>query len=523
MVAVLTRRILLLSLVAGLLCVIAFTWRWQLMVDSPIMHYVDFLMSRGLAPYRQIQDNNLPGAYLAEWVGMHVFGPDDLAWRLFEFAELAVGTAAMVFIARPYDWAAGLFAGALFTILHGAEGPYFSGEREIAMTAVILCGYAALFAAVRYGRPALMAAMGFLCAFAVAIKPTVVLLPLLLLLFTVLVLRKRGRRWIPYALWALAGMALAVVLNVGFLLQHGALLDFFRVQQSISTYYAQLAALTLPQMVKRLFFQPVFDVLLVTSLLLLKGNRWQTWEETWEWWALLGGGLLGVLSYILQRKNFVHHRYLYLELGFLLAGMLLLPALRRTGWQRALAIAVTLAIALVAVPTASFATARFKGNSDLTVQMESDLRSLGSRADLQRGVLCLDQVFGCINALYHLRLVENTPLSGDLLLFTGEQLPVTEHARNLLWTSQQNSPANVVIVTNENFQGPNNYGRLQRWPAYDAFLMSNYRLLTSRTFPCEFGRRDDEPDHLYGYRIYVRNGTSFAQGSAPPALPRPCP
>ena len=101
MVAVLTRRILLVSLVAGVICVIAFTWRWQLMVDSPIMHYVDFLMSRGLAPYRQIQDNNLPGAYLAEWVGMHVFGPDDLAWRLFEFAELAVGTAAMVFIARP--------------------------------------------------------------------------------------------------------------------------------------------------------------------------------------------------------------------------------------------------------------------------------------------------------------------------------------------------------------------------------------------------------------------------------------
>src|SRR5206468_11638940 len=58
---------------------------WQLMVDSPIMHYVKFLMDHGREPYTDITDNNMPGAYFTEAWAMHIFGGSDLGWRIYEY------------------------------------------------------------------------------------------------------------------------------------------------------------------------------------------------------------------------------------------------------------------------------------------------------------------------------------------------------------------------------------------------------------------------------------------------------
>ena len=53
---------------------VASTVHWPMVWDTPIMHYVNFLMSRGLRPYSEITDMNLPGCYLTERWGMAVFG-----------------------------------------------------------------------------------------------------------------------------------------------------------------------------------------------------------------------------------------------------------------------------------------------------------------------------------------------------------------------------------------------------------------------------------------------------------------
>ena len=39
------------------------------------MHYVVFLLKHGLKPYREISDNNMPGAYFTEAVAMRIFLP----------------------------------------------------------------------------------------------------------------------------------------------------------------------------------------------------------------------------------------------------------------------------------------------------------------------------------------------------------------------------------------------------------------------------------------------------------------
>ena len=43
-----------------------FSLYWPLMVDSPSMHCVTFLMDHGMKPYREITNNNMLGSYLTE-------------------------------------------------------------------------------------------------------------------------------------------------------------------------------------------------------------------------------------------------------------------------------------------------------------------------------------------------------------------------------------------------------------------------------------------------------------------------
>ncbi len=525
----LVRWLLIASLAAGVLWCAFASAGWKLMVDSPIMHYVLFLMSHGFQPYSQIQDNNLPGSYMAEWVGTHLFGTGDLGWRFFEWLELAISTAAMIVIARPYDWAAGFFGGAVFFLLHTSEGPYFSGERELTLAMLVLVGYAALFQAVRRHHPALMLCMGFCTAYGASIKPTFAPLGPLLLVLTLVVLHRKGERWLAHCLYALAGMLAALALNVGFLAGHGALRSFFKVQSEITTYYASLAS-SFHAVILGIFAVHVFDLLLLGGLFLiwarrrsasLAGSTAQRW--TWEQWALLVGGLVGVLSFVVQRKGFLHHRYVYLEIGLLLIGMELLPALRYRNLAGAIAMVLAAYVALYKVPSAALQTSYFKPNSDLTDSLEADFHVLSSVASLDRQVICLDQVFGCLNALQHNNLVENTGLSGDMLLFGKKPGIAVDHARSLFWQQQQHAPAGLLVLTNEEFENANVYTRTHRWPQYDQIMHQQYRLIAERSFPCEFGRNDQPPDHLYGYRIFARMGTPLASASLPAQPVYTCP
>ena len=92
---------------------------------------------------------------------MRVFGAGDLAWRIFDFALLGTLCLAMIAIARPYDWFAGLFAGVMFALIHVAEGPQNSGQRDQMLTALIMVGYAFLFASQRHRNPWMMIPFGF--------------------------------------------------------------------------------------------------------------------------------------------------------------------------------------------------------------------------------------------------------------------------------------------------------------------------------------------------------------------------
>ncbi len=521
---------------SAFLAYVALTWHWMVLCDSVIMHYVNFLMAHGMKPYSQITDNNLPGSYMSEWLAMHVFGAGDYGWRLYEYFLALVLTAGLVVIALPYDWVAGVFAAGMFVMLHGKEGSWWTIEREQVMTVILVLGYAAMFTAVRRQRPAWMLGMGFCTAFAASIKPTFAPLSIVLLILTALVLRRRGQAWAPAVLYGLCGMLAATLLNVGFLLEHHALSDFFVAQRVVTTYYVALSHLAFPEMVKKLL--PPFDALVAFGALVLavSGRRW-----TWEQWALALGAGLGLLSYFLQHKGYYAHRYVFVVLLLLLAGLELMRGLRAQDWRRWVSAGLIAATLAVFVPYSLWATWKVKGTSDFALTLESDLQRLGGtesvsgtglpdRAEqvatgqgatgrLQGQVQCLDLVWGCIDALYRLGLVENTGFTGDMIVFDPADSPARRDARAMWWQAAQEHPAAVLVLSNEYFQGRNTWTKMANWPEYQRYVEAHYTLVITRGFPDEFGLHywTTDPRDLHAYKLYVRNGSPLLQVKlAPP-------
>src|SRR5258708_5715515 len=88
------------SLTVSALLYFLWSWRWPLVGDASLMHYIAFLIERGWAPYRELGDMNMPGSYLIELAAMHLFGTGALAWRLFDFTLLALASASFFAITK---------------------------------------------------------------------------------------------------------------------------------------------------------------------------------------------------------------------------------------------------------------------------------------------------------------------------------------------------------------------------------------------------------------------------------------
>jgi hypothetical protein len=480
---------------AAALCLVASTTRWPLVWDAQVQHYIQFLMSRGFAPYRQIGDMNMPGVYLIEGGAMHLFGGGDLAWRIYDFSLLGAICVAMIAIALPYDWLAGLFAGVMFALVHTSEGPTTSAQRDEAMTMLVLIGYAFLFAAVRRKKPWMMVLFGLCLGMASSIKPTVAPMGFVLLLMAWWTLRKRGEAAACWVWSGLAGAGIAGAIVFGFLFHYHAAGAFFAISRSITPYYASLHQLSLAKM-WRLSLPRVALLMLPFALAVALAERqWRNWER----WALLLGVAFGAISYFAQGKGYAYHRYALVAFLLLWMALELTLAMRREGWRKGVGIAGMALGALVMAPTYAHRVLLIHPVNQYTESLEGDLTRLGGER-MQRQVQCFDVVYGCFNALYHLKLVQNTTSMGDLLYFSPVPSPVVDDARAQLWKQLSSNPPAVVVLSNEWFNEPNNFDKIKQWPQFAAWLNANYTMAVSREF---------EMEQHHAYRIYLRNGATL--------------
>jgi hypothetical protein len=475
-------------------CFVAFTIHWPWLWDTQVMHYIALLLDHGKVPYRDIYDINMPGSYLTEQWALAVFGGGNLGWRLYEFLLLGLMTLGMVVIALPYDWLAGLFAGAMFTMLHGTEGPYNAAQRDEVMTMLILVAFAALFTAIRRGWPPLMIAFGFSLGMATLIKPTVAPLALVCLGFAYYGTRKSGRRVAPYLLYAFAGLGIALCFLLKLLLPHGAFGSFLFILRQLVPYYSSLATppfrqvfnLSLPRTF--LFYAPAAAILAIA-------NRTRA---NWELWAIRLGFLFGAASYFVQRKGYTYHRYTYLAFGLLWIGIEFTTAMRDRGWRRNLGVVAMAFAVFLMIPFNVYKTKVRTYNNVLADQLTTDIEHLGG-ARLNGRVQCLDLTSGCLTALYRLDLVQSTGFTGDLQFFAKDDGKVVPYYRKIFWDDIHADPPQAIILTNEFYMtGRYTFDKLNTWPQFRDYLNSAYHVAVARDLGSYEGNE-------IAYRIYVPN------------------
>lgn len=451
---------------------------WPLVHDTTVIHYVSFLIDRGWAPYREIGDMNMPGAYLFEGWALHLFGSSDVGWRVYDFVLCAVSVGAMFSVSRRYDWLAGVVAGGTFVLVHASEGPMSAGQRDELMAVLLLAGYAFCFEAVRRKVSWLMFPCGLLCAMAASVKPTLLLLGPILFAVVWKELRKRRETQARYGLWMLAGYGVAGAVVLRFLLVHGAFDAFFRDVTTILPHYATVAAASWGTLLRLMLQTPMFIYLGCALAAALLDRNWGDWECQ----ALLVGVGAGLFNFFAQRKGFGQHRYTTVAFALLWGTIQIFRSLERRGRGRVFAAAGLLFVVLVDIPRNLQWTHRQKRTDEFSATLEQDLARFGVQR-LQRQVQCLDIVDGCLNALFHLKIEQSNGSTGDLLLFLPQPSPVVDEARAKFLAEIRVNPPEVIVLTNEAFAGARSFRKVDYWPEFAKFLQERYpQILVQREF-----------------------------------------
>ncbi len=496
------------------------SWHWPLIGDAALMHYLVFLMQHGMAPYRDILDPNLPTTLMIESAFVQLFGGGALAWRLFDLFLLGITGISMIVLARPYDWFAGFLAAALFALIHGRDGTMLLGERDLTMTAFLVTAYAFLFAATRAlpqpnGIWWKMILFGFFCGAAATIKPTVLLLPFVLLAVAAIILKPQRGVLSRLTLFGLLGLTISIVLSTVWVWRKHAMHAFLATLFDLIPYFARLGTRSFGH----LFAHSISAVLLPfvaiwLIVILLRGQ-----QLTWERAALLIGVAFGLGSFYLQRKGYSYHRYPSEAFLLLLASIDLTSVFdqatgsSRLALQRLALAGILVGVFVVGGGSTLHALRLDWRNHEFDTLLQADLTRLGG-ADLDHRVQCLDMSDACVTTLYNLRLVQATGFLYDCYLFSAVHAPEQDRYRKAFWQAMQRNPPAVFVVSSNDCEvypdKPSyHYGKISRWPQLDAYMEENYHLASDR-IPSHLIYTGSSPSKPLGYRIYLRN--EFPQG-----------
>lgn len=456
------------------------SFRWEVMWDTSIMHYVNFLMAHDLTPYRNILDNNLPGSYYLEGWAMQIFGSGDVGWRFYDYFLLIVLIASLIIVALPYDWFAGLLSGVLFAVLHGAQGPRNAAQREQVMTTLMIAAYAVLFTGLRRAKCWMLLPFGFLMGLAASLKPTAAPLALVLLGMAVYSLRQRAVSASPYFTFALAGLLAALSLDMAFLVHYRALADFIEISKHLTGYYASIGDSSLHVLIFSILTLNKSFFLLIGALLTILISSRQSWEN-WERAALLVGLCFGFASYILQRKPFEHHESAFVVFLFAWVSIEAAKAWKSPTALHFIGLGYFALIILKVIPYRSDGIQHIDASNPQTHAIIADLQHLGG-ASLQYQVQCFDLVDGCYSALNRLNLMPYSTFMGDYMFFPPVGDPALPWARDKLAAAFSQRPPRVIVLTNMWLASQSSFQKLDRWPEMASFVEAHYTLEDAHAF-----------------------------------------
>lgn len=506
------KAVLAIGLAACLTVFAVLTLRWPFVYDAALIRYANFLMAHHLAPYRDIQDYNLPGSYFFDWLVTHTLGVSALTWRVYDFLLLTLAGVSMHRIARRYSRFAGIFAAMLFVFFHARDGAGQSGQRDLLITALVLIALA--FVAYGDARRRLRLFLFGLCiGVAATVKPTaIVALSLLWLLPEDDGPAMRRRSWDGAGI-VLSGLFIAPLAALLWLWRMHVVSAFWRTLTVYIPFHAHMGHLGFWPLVTHCITASHGTLLLLALVLAFTDPD----RELGGLRVLLGGGMAyGLISYFVQAKGYPDHRYPFAAFLFLFAAVEFTHALRSPGYRRCLGV-FGLLFGTVLSGLSLKRTLHEHWPGEQVTALANDLNTLGGNA-LSGKVQCLDTVDGCIETLYDMRLVESTGFVYDEFLFaapnemTVREARVQTALRNDFFNKIQANPPRVIVVTPRLFpSGPYGYAKLDGWPQLAALLSDCYHLQAERDFPA--GRSY----HRDGYRLYLQQPSCTDEDSTRPA------
>jgi hypothetical protein len=495
-------------LAVWVLIFIVATWRWPLAGDASLIRYAVFLTQHGFAPYRDILDINMPGAYLTDWLVVHLFGDSSAGWRIFDFLLIAAAGLSMQSIAGKGLRLIGWIAAGVLLLLHGRDGVPQAGQRDLVMAVLLLGAYACLYRSIHRNIPLWTGMAGFLASWAATIKPTVLPFVLVLAVFSAILLRNRSHA-LRHAAWGAAGTLLPFAAVFLYLWKWHSLRAFWCTLQGIVRVHAGLDRRSLAF----LLIHSVSPIMIVVALWAVVA-----WRQNWRQWERTGLALaigFGLFSYVLQGKGYPYHRYPLLAFLLLIMGIDFAASLRGTGWRKWIAAAAGACVMLYFVPVSVIEAARYDSqDQEFITTLRGDLKDLGGQS-LSGRIQCLDTTAGCVTTLYRMRLVQATGLLYDCYVLMPHQTPATLAIRRQYLAEWQSHPPEIFIVSDQmclsDFPG---FAKLQNWPDFHQFLQQHYVPRTERTPPAQVkwwsGQRQPR-----SYRMYIRRKEQETFGGGP--------
>jgi hypothetical protein len=462
--------------------------KWQLVHDSPLMHYVVFLMDHGFAPYRDIVDMNMPGSYIIERAVIHTLGGGIAGWYAWDVITGIVAVAMSCWIAGAGKRYAGIAGGLLAYLYHLQDGAANLGQRDWSVAVLLLIAFGCTFEMLRTDRPVWMFGFALCCGTAAAIKPVVIIVPFFLLPVICLFQRRAGRGVLPLVVWACVGAAIPLGVVSLFITQWGVWREFLSVLRGLVPYYAGLQQLSYLELLLKEKFQLVLAA--GTVYLFWQNRSWQRWESN----LLLGGVIFGAILYFVQRKGWSYHSYS--AIAFLMLWMMIEihEGLRQKQTLRSVAGGM-LMLAVLYAPARFLRAERHRTYSMAAVDhLEGDLNRLGG-SQLSGRVQCLDMTLGgCINVLYRMKLIQSTGSLYDFYLFPVQDQAVSRRLQVSFLNHLKSDAPRVIVLSSHNWPGDTfGYQQIERWPDFEHLLAEKYRLESEFLAEADFA----------GYRIYV--------------------
>jgi len=154
--------------------------------------------------------------------------------------------------------------------------------------------------------------------------------------------------------------------------------------------------------------------------------------------------------------------------------------IRRTKAARWLALAALSFGGFVLAPQSAVLIHRYRWwETDFITSLEQNLDALGGQR-LSGHIQCIDSISGCGNVLYRMRLEPANGLLVDFPLFGADEVPFVRQTRERFFAAMNAAPPQVIVVSSALYvDGPGEFRKLDRWPAFKAFLAYDYTLETS--------------------------------------------